>query len=93
MLPLQVFHAAYKDAQRLHNFYGCLLQNITYFPLFVFCGLTHSFLMTKGEKPRGRRITSFFADRKMTRHWDDTGSYDSRENGPNSAPEGSELSL
>lgn len=49
--------------------------------------------MTKGEKPRGTRVTSFFADRKMNRKWDDTGSYDRPGNDPNSAPKGSELSF
>ena len=34
-----------------------ILWNITYFP-FVYCGLTHSFLMTR-KKPKGTRIIPF----------------------------------
>lgn len=57
----------YKDAQRLHNFYGCLLQNMTYFP-FVCVPWPNSFIFDdERRKPRGTRITSFFADRKMKR--------------------------
>lgn len=62
---------------------------------FVCVLWTNSFISDdERRKTQGKEnYFLFFADRKMTRHWDDTGSYDSRENGPNSAPEGSELSL
>lgn len=36
--------------------------------LFVFCGWPNSFIFDdERRKPRGTRITSFFADRKMKR--------------------------
>lgn len=57
-----------KDAQRLHNFYGCLLQHITYFP-FVCVLWPNSFIFDdERRKPQGNKnYFLFFADRKMKR--------------------------
>lgn len=58
MLPLQVFHGAYKDAQRLHNFYGRLLQNITYFP-FV-CVLWPNSFISDDERRKTQGNKNYF---------------------------------